>query len=94
MKTNLCQAQIPLNLCLAQLLCVATTAFAQSPSDFRSSASVAAARGDALQRLTLPFEVYRDARPDFADIRIFNANGEAMDGWTANPDPSREGTWA
>jgi hypothetical protein len=91
MKTNLCQAQIPLNLCLAQLFVAATLAAAQSPADFRSSAPVAAARGDALQRLTLPFEVYRDARPDFADIRIFNANGEAMPmAYAADPDPSRE----
>ncbi|HSW83012.1 MAG TPA: DUF3999 domain-containing protein [Usitatibacter sp.] len=91
MKTNLCQAQIPLNLCLAQILCAATLAAAQSPSDFRSSAPVAAARGDALQRLTLPFEVYRDARPDLADIRIFNAAGEAMPmAYAADPEPTRQ----
>jgi len=79
------------SIAAALLLTLATSTFAQAPSDFRSSAPVAPARGDALQRLTLPFEVYRDARPDFADIRIFNANGEAMPmAYAADPDPSRE----
>ena len=60
------------------LLFVVGLAHAESPSDFRSQASVTIAPGDALQRLTLPKEAYRDARPDLADIRIFNAKGEVM----------------
>ncbi len=74
------------------VICLAAgAAFAQSPSDFRSSASITHAPGDALQRLTLPYEVYRDTRADLADIRIFNAKDEAMPmAFGAAPDPSRE----
>jgi len=91
MNTKLCLAQLPRNLCLAQLFFVAAAAAAEAPGDFRSAAPVTAARGDALQRLTLPFEVYRDARPDLADIRIFNAAGEAMPmAYAADPEPTRE----
>jgi len=40
--------------------------------------------------LTLPFEVYRDARPDLGDIRIFNASGEAMPvAFAGMPDPEK-----
>lgn len=76
--------------CLAPMLVVAA-AWAQSPGDFRSGAAVTPAAGDALQRLTLPFEAYRDTRADLADIRVFNAKGEAMPmAFGAAPDPSRE----
>ena len=54
------------------------TAFAQAPGDFRWEAPVAVSGSDALNRLTLPFEAYRDARADFADLRLFNAAGEAL----------------
>ncbi|MBC8023792.1 MAG: DUF3999 domain-containing protein [Burkholderiales bacterium] len=68
-----------------------TAAHAQSPSDFRSQAPVTPAAGDPLQRLTLPFEVYRDAKPDLADIRLFNAKGEALPiAFAGTPEPSRE----
>ena len=76
---------------LIALLLVATAATAQTPSDFRSRASLTPAGGDALQRFTLPFEAYRDARPDLADIRVFNSTDEAMPmAYAAAPDPSRE----
>lgn len=75
----------------AALFFVATLASAQSPSEFRSSAPVNPAPGDALQRLTLPFEVYRDARPDMSDLRVFNAGGEAMPmAFAGVADPVRE----
>lgn len=53
-------------------------AFAAAPSDFSSSATVTPGNGDALQRFALPFAAYRDTRGDFADVRVFNANGEAV----------------
>jgi len=54
------------------------TALAQSAGDFRWEAPVTVSGSDALNRLTLPFEAYRDARADFADLRLFNAAGEAL----------------
>jgi hypothetical protein len=73
------------------LMLVATAAVAQGPSDFRARAPVIPTGTDALQRLTLPFEAYRDARPDFADLRVFNASGEAMPfAFAGEADPTRE----
>ncbi len=62
----------------ALALAAALPAMAQSPGEFRFDAPVTASGSDALNRLTLPFEAYRDARPDFADLRLFNAQGEAL----------------
>ncbi len=77
-----------MNWCLAPIIVFSSLVYAQSPSDFRSAASVTPAAGDALQRLTLPFEVYRDTRPDLADIRIFNSSAEAMPmAWAGTPEP-------
>ena len=73
---------------LAVVLLTALGASAQQPSEFRSVAPLTPAPGDALQRLTLPFEAYRDARADLADMRIFNASGEAMPmAFAGTPDP-------
>jgi hypothetical protein len=73
------------------VLLFAGAACAQDPADFRSRATVIPAAGDALHRLTLPFEVYRDARPDLADIRLFNARGEAMPiAFAGVPDAEKE----
>lgn len=70
---------------------LAFASHAQSPSDFRSTAPVTPAAGDPLQRLTLPFEVYRDARPDLADLRLFNAKGEGLPiAFAGTPEPTRE----
>jgi hypothetical protein len=70
---------------------LALAAHAESPSDFRSTAPVTPAAGDPLQRLTLPFEVYRDARPDLADLRLFNAKGEGLPiAFAGAPEPTRE----
>ena len=64
---------------------------AEQASDFRSTASVTPAAGDPLQRLTLPFEVYRDAKPDLADLRLFNAKGEGLPiAFAGTPEPTRE----
>jgi len=73
------------------LLLAATAAAAQSPSDFRSRAELTPAAGASLQRFTLPFEAYRDTRPDLADIRIFNSADEMMPmAYASTPDPSRD----
>jgi hypothetical protein len=70
---------------------LALAAHAESPSDFRSTAPVTPAAGDPLQRLTLPFEVYRDARPDLADLRLFNAKDEGLPiAFAGTPEPTRE----
>ena len=72
----------------ALVVLAALPALAQSPSTFRSSAEVKPEGADALNRLELPFEAYRDARRDLADIRIFNKEGEAVPiAWA--PDPGR-----
>jgi Protein of unknown function (DUF3999) len=59
-------------------LAAALNASAEAPSDFRSVAPVTVTTPEALHRLTLPFEVYRDARRDLGDLRLFNAQGEAL----------------
>src|SRR5205814_8515747 len=58
-------------LLTAVLVFAACAVAAQAPSDFRSSASITPRAGSPLQRFTLPFEAYRDARADLADVRIF-----------------------
>ena len=64
---------------------------AQEPGDFRSSAPVTVSGRDPLNRLTVPFEVYRDARPDLGDLRVFNANGEALPvAFAGDPEAVRE----
>jgi hypothetical protein len=66
-------------------------AAAQAPSTFRSNTELTLTGKDGLQRVTLPMEAYRDARPDLADVRVFNANGEAVPiAWAAAPDPQQE----
>lgn len=64
-------------LALAVLL-AAFNAAADSPSEYRATAVIATTAPDAIQRVTLPFEAYRDARRDLADLRVFNARGEAL----------------
>jgi hypothetical protein len=56
----------------------ATSALAQAPAEFRSSAELTLSAADALHRFTLPLEAYRDARRDLGDLRVFNAKGEAV----------------
>jgi hypothetical protein len=58
--------------------CAALHAFAEGPGDFASSAPLTPAGGDALQRFALPFEAYRDARRDLADVRVYNGAGEPV----------------
>lgn len=60
------------------LLAAALPAFGQPASQFRASAPLTLAGKGAVQRVELPFEVYREARPDLADVRVINARGEAV----------------
>ncbi len=63
--------------CLASTV-ASSTLVAQDRTAFRSTAPLTLAGDEALHRLTLPIEVYRDARRDLADIRIVNGAGEAV----------------
>ena len=65
-------------LVVMMALAAALPAWAQGPEDFKSKAHIATAEEDPLQRLVLPAEVYRDTRPDMADIRVFNGAGETV----------------
>lgn len=72
------------------LLLLALPALA-SAAEYRSNAPLTLAAGDTLQRVALPFEVYRDSRPDLADVRVVNAQGEAVPiAWAGEPDMQRE----
>ena len=71
--------------------CAALCAFGEEPADFSASAPVTPANADALQRFVLPFDAYRDARRDLADVRVFNANGEPVPiALAGEPDAVRE----
>ena len=75
---------------LALLLALTLPAFATG-AEFRSNAPLTLSGGDSLQRVALPFEVYRDSRPDLADIRVVNAQGEAVPmAWAGEPEVQLE----
>ena len=68
------------------LALLALPALAESPSEFRSGAPIATRGNDALQQLELPYEVYRDARKDLGDVRVFNAVRESVPyAWAGPP---------
>src|SRR5687767_6089111 len=78
---------------LISLAVAALPAYAQAPSQFRTSAPLTISGGDALHLADLPFEAYRDARNDLADVRIFNAGGESVPfAWAGQSDPVLEAT--
>lgn len=65
--------------CIAFFLLAAVAAFAQAPSDFAMRQPLATPGGKAFYRLELPDSVYEGrARVDLGDLRVFNANGEAV----------------
>jgi hypothetical protein len=72
------------------LLLAALPAWAQAPG-FRSSAPLTLEGEDALHRVALPFEAYRDARRDLADVRIFDSRGEPVPiAWAGEPQAERQ----
>jgi len=65
------------------------TAFANA--EFKASAPVELKGSDPFHRLTLPTEVYRDARRDLADVRVLNGKGEAVPfAFAPEPPPVKE----
>jgi hypothetical protein len=72
------------------LLLAALPAWAQAPG-FRSSATLTLEGKDSLHRVALPFEAYRDARRDLADVRIFDSRGEPVPiAWAGTPEAERQ----
>lgn len=72
------------------LLLAALPAWAQAPG-FRSSGPLTLEGKDALHRVALPFEAYRDARRDLADVRIFDSRGEPVPiAWAGEPQAERQ----
>ncbi len=75
----------------ALIFLAALSAYAQAPTQFRTSAPLSISGGDALHLADLPLEAYRDARSDLADVRIFNAAGESVPfAWAGKSDPVLE----
>jgi hypothetical protein len=59
-----------------------------SPADFAFAMPVATSADASAYRVALPVDVYRDTvRPDLADIRVFNARGEAVPYALSRPSP-------
>lgn len=80
-----------MRLAAALLLAAAFPLHAQPPSQFRASAPIELTGKDALHEVELPFEAYRDARRDLADVRVFNARGDAVPmAWAGMPPPQLE----
>lgn len=75
----------------ALLALAALPALAAGPDDYRFRAAITLTGSDPLQRVVLPFGVYRDARRDLADVRIFNARGEPVPiAFAGEADPAKE----
>ena len=73
---------------IAALLLVAAGV---AQAEFKASAPVELKGSDAFHRLTLPMEVYRDARRDLGDVGVLNARGEAVPfAFAPEPDPVKE----
>ena len=73
------------------LLLSALPAFGQAPTQFQSAAPLSLTGGGGLHRAALPFEVYRDARSDLGDVRIFNGTGEPVPiAFAGDPEALRE----
>ena len=76
---------------VAVIALAASPAFAEQPADFGARAPIGIAAQDALQRIVLPYEVYRHARADLGDVRIFNAKGDAVPmAFAGEAEPVRE----
>jgi hypothetical protein len=77
----------------ALIALAALPALAQAPSEFRSGAPITTKGTDALHQLELPVEVYRDARRDLGDVRVFNAAREPVPiAWAGPPKVEIEST--
>ncbi|WP_374401097.1 DUF3999 domain-containing protein [Niveibacterium sp.] len=64
---------------LLALLCCSAAHAAEQAADFTTRASIRVNETAPYARLTLPIDAYLAARsPDLRDLRVFNANGEAV----------------
>jgi len=79
--------KFPLMVLLAALPALAQ----QVEEPFAASAQLTLSGKEGLHRFELPFEAYRDARRDLADVRVLNARGEEVPiAFAGNPDLARE----
>lgn len=60
------------------LLALAAPLFAATPGDFASGMPLETPGREPFYRLALPFAVHAQARPDLADVRVFNAADEPV----------------
>ena len=60
----------------------------QAPADFAFRAPLTLQSAEAIHRVTVPTDVYREARADLADLRVFNAKGESLPLAFAGPQPT------
>lgn len=64
---------------LIALLCCGAADAAEQPADFATRAGIRVTQAAPYAQLTLPIDAYLAARsPDLHDLRVFNANGEAV----------------
>lgn len=64
--------------CLLALAAAAHAATPLSPADFAAGMPLTLAANQPFHRIELPLAVYSQARPDLADVRVFNGAGEAV----------------
>lgn len=70
---------------------LAFIAMAAQAAQFTATAPITLGGKDALHRLELPFEVYRDARPDLGDVRVLDGSGEEVPiAFAREPEAVRE----
>jgi hypothetical protein len=74
------------------IACVAASAHAERPADFAAGLPIAPTGDLPFQRVVVPAAVYEGAvRPDLADLRVFNADGELVPfAWLPRQATARE----
>ena len=73
-------------------LAAALPAVAAAPES-GSTAPITLSAKDALHRVALPFDAYRDARLDLADVRVLDGKGEPVPiAWAGDPEAMRQET--
>lgn len=85
--------RLPALACLLALAlpaaAAAAPAAADKPADFASGLPLTLAANQPFHRVELPLAVHAQARPDLADVRVFNAAGEAVPyAFTSNAAPA------
>ena len=76
---------------LAILLVALSLSPVVSAAEFRSTAPLTLSGKEPLHRLALPFEAYRDAKKDLADVRVINGRGDEVPmAWGAEEQATKE----